>query len=404
VHLVDFKADPTPQPTAEVLHWWTAGGEAKALKVIADAFAARHGVWIDDPIAGGGGDAARTVAKTRMLGGRPPTAMQWHLGLSLQQLADAGLLGEVDEVARRGDWDAVLPPLVAANAKYQGHYVAIPLDIHGENWLWSNPKVLATAGVAVPRSWEEFNDAAEKLRAAGFIPLAVGGQAWQQVILFSDVLLGLGGPLFYRRALVELDAEALADARMVRVFAELRLIKAMIDPGSGNRDWNETTRLVIDGKAAMQLMGDWAKGEFLAAGLEPVRDFGCSLAPGNEGAYVVASDALAVPRVADPARRQGQTLLAMTAMDPAVQRGFNLAKGSIPPRSDIPPDGFDVCARHAMAMMRGEAQVLPAIGSNMGIGGAQAGAIADAISLFFARDLSAEAGARALRDALDATR
>src|SRR5882672_12096852 len=59
------------EPTAEVLHWWTSGGEARALKVIADRFTESGGRWIDSPIAGGGGDAARTVAKTRMIGGKP---------------------------------------------------------------------------------------------------------------------------------------------------------------------------------------------------------------------------------------------------------------------------------------------------------------------------------------------
>src|SRR5258707_15710427 len=162
------------EPTAEVLHWWTSGGEARALKVIADRFAAQGGRWIDNPIAGGGGDAARTVAKTRILGGKPPTVMQWHLGLSLRQLAEAGLLGDVDEVARAGDWDGVLPPLLVANAKVGGHYVAIPVDIHGENWLWTNTKVLAAAGVAAPRSWPEFNKSAAKIRQAGDIPLALG--------------------------------------------------------------------------------------------------------------------------------------------------------------------------------------------------------------------------------------
>jgi glucose/mannose transport system substrate-binding protein len=267
------------EPTAEVLHWWTSGSEARALKVIADRFTAQGGRWIDNPIAGGGGDAARTVAKTRILGGKPPTIMQWHLGLSLRQLAEEGLLGDVDEVARAGDWDAALPPLLVANAKVAGHYVAIPVDIHGENWLWTNTKLLAAAGVAVPRNWPEFNEAAAKIRQAGFIPLALGGQGWQQVIIFSSVALGLGGPDFYRRALIELDAKYLAGPEMGAVFAELRLIKTMIDPGASNRDWNEATNLVATGKAAMQLMGDWAKGEFLAAGLVPERDFGCDASP-----------------------------------------------------------------------------------------------------------------------------
>src|SRR5260221_1235226 len=334
------------EPTAEVLHWWTSGGEARALKVIADRFTASGGRWIDSPIAGGGGDAAGTVAKTRMIGGKPPTIMQWHLGLSLRQLGDSGLLGEVDAVARDGNWDKVLPPLLVANAKIGGHYVTIPVDIHGENWLGTNSKVLAAAGVAVPRSWAEFNAAAETLRAAGYSPLALGGQGWQQVIVFSAVALGTGGPDFFRRAFVDLDAKALAGPEMVAVFAELRLIKGMIDPGASNRDWNEATNLVIQGKAAMQLMGDWAKGEFVASELVPERDFGCDPSPGAgdapRAAYVVAADSLAVPKIADPAQREGQILMARTAMDPAVQRDFSLAKDSIRARTDVRQAPFAV--------------------------------------------------------------
>src|SRR5260221_12936404 len=100
-------------PTAEVLHWWTSGGEARALKVIADRFAASGGRWIDSPIAGGGGDAARTVAKTRILGGKPPTVMQWHLGLSLRQLAGAGVVRGVGPgAAARQRGDVVAPLLL----------------------------------------------------------------------------------------------------------------------------------------------------------------------------------------------------------------------------------------------------------------------------------------------------
>jgi glucose/mannose transport system substrate-binding protein len=319
-------------------------------------------------------------------------------------LAEEGLLGNVDEVARAGDWDGVLPPLLVANAKIGGHYVAIPVDIHGENWLWTNTKVLAAAGVAAPRSWPEFNEAAAKIRQAGYIPLALGGQGWQQVIVFSSVALGLGGPEFYRRALIELDAQSLAGPEMEAVFAELRLIKTMIDPGASNRDWNEATNLVIAGKAAMQLMGDWAKGEFIAAGLVPERDFGCEASPGAGNGYVIAADALAVPKLGDPEQRKGQLLLAATAMEPAVQRDFSLAKGSIPARRDVAPDAFDVCARKAMTTVRESRDLLPAIGSSMGIGAAAAGAITDAVSLFFARDMTPEQGARALRDAVAGSR
>ena len=51
---------------AEVLHWWTSGGEAKALQVLKDDFAKKGGTWKDMPVAGGGGDAAMAVSYTHL--------------------------------------------------------------------------------------------------------------------------------------------------------------------------------------------------------------------------------------------------------------------------------------------------------------------------------------------------
>jgi glucose/mannose transport system substrate-binding protein len=392
------------QPTAEVLHWWTSGGEAKALRVIHDRFIAEGGKWVDNPVAGGGGDAAETVAKTRILGGKPPTVMQWHLGLSLQQLAQAGLLGDVDEVAAKEQWDALLPPLIAENAKVGGKYVAIPVDIHGENWLWTNPKVFAAAGVAVPTTWDEFDAAAAEIEAAGYIPLAVGGQDWQETIIFADVVLAVGGPNFFDAALVRLEDAAFESPTMLEVFAELVKIRDMMDPGAGNRSWNETTNLVITGKAAMQFMGDWAKGEFSAAGMKPGVDFGCALAPGSGDAYSIAADSFAVPRVTDPDQRAGQLLMAHVVMEPETQRDFSFAKGSVPPRKDVSLDGFDQCSRIAMNILRKSPHLLPSLGSGMAVPLAQGGAISDTIAAFFASPMSPEAAARSLSAAVAAAK
>jgi len=61
-------------PKAEVLHWWTSGGEAKALSVLKADFAAKGGVWTDMPVAGGGGDAAMQTLKARIVAGDSPAA------------------------------------------------------------------------------------------------------------------------------------------------------------------------------------------------------------------------------------------------------------------------------------------------------------------------------------------
>ena len=61
---------------AEVIHWWTSGGEAAAIKEFANAYTKGGGTWVDTPIAGGGGAQARTVMANRTMGGDPPTAAQ----------------------------------------------------------------------------------------------------------------------------------------------------------------------------------------------------------------------------------------------------------------------------------------------------------------------------------------
>ena len=195
--------------TVEVLHWWTSGGEAKAVGTLKSAFEAQDGTWNDSPIAGGGGDAAMTALRARVVAGNPPTAVQLK-GPGIQEWAEQGALNDVEAVADAENWDSVLPPVLAGIMKYEGKYVAAPVNIHRVDWIWANPSLLEKAGVTeMPTTWDEFNAAADKLMAAGITPLAHGGQPWQDATLFEDVVLGVGGADFYRKALVELDKDAL---------------------------------------------------------------------------------------------------------------------------------------------------------------------------------------------------
>ena len=83
---------------AEVLHWWTSGGESAAVKVFADAFTAAGGTWIDTAIAGG--QNARTAGINRIVGGNPPTAMQFNTGKQFDELVGNGLLRDLDGAGR----------------------------------------------------------------------------------------------------------------------------------------------------------------------------------------------------------------------------------------------------------------------------------------------------------------
>ena len=87
--------------------------------------------------------------------------------------------------------------------------------------------------------------------------------------MFETVALGVGGAEYYQLAFVELDEAALNSDTTLKVFDVFGQIRPLIDSNASGRDWNLATNMVIQGEAGMQLMGDWAKGEFSVAGQQP---------------------------------------------------------------------------------------------------------------------------------------
>jgi glucose/mannose transport system substrate-binding protein len=125
----------------EVLHYWTSGGEAKSVAELKKIMQAKGHVWKDFAVAGGGGDNAATVLKSRVVSGNPPAAAQIK-GPAIQEWATEGVLANLDATAKAEKWDSLLPAVVANVMKYKGIYVAAPVNVHRVNWVWANPEVL----------------------------------------------------------------------------------------------------------------------------------------------------------------------------------------------------------------------------------------------------------------------
>jgi len=372
----------------EVLHWWTSGGEAKAASSLKAMLQAKGDTWKDFVVVGGGGDSAMAVLRSRVASGNAPAAAQIK-GPSLQEWAREGVLANMDDVARAERWDELLPKGVSAIMKYQGHYVAAPVNVHRVNWLWANPEAFRRAGARLPNNWDEFFAAAEALKKAGIVPVAHGGQNWQDFTLFEAVALGVGGVDFYKKAMVQLDPAALAGPAMEKVLLTFKRINAYTDRGAPGRDWNIATAMVISGEAGMQVMGDWAKGEFLAAGKLPGRDFVCTPTPGSARAFTFNIDSFALFKLKNESNIKAQKDLAAAIMSPEFQEAFNLAKGSIPVRLNMKMDKFDDCARTSSADFVASAKVgalLPSISQGMAVNPAAEAAIKDVVSLYWNSD------------------
>ncbi|HDR29134.1 ABC transporter substrate-binding protein, partial [Rhodovulum sp.] len=279
---------------------------------------------------------------------------------------------------------------------------AAPVNIHRVDWIWANPEVLARAGIeAMPTTWDEFNAAADALLAAGITPLAHGGQPWQDATIFENVVLSVGGADFFRAALVDLDQDALNSPTMVAAFDQLRRMRGYVDPNFSGRDWNLATAMVMNGEAAFQIMGDWAKGEFLAAGKVPGEDFLCAPTPGN--GFVLNSDSFTFFKVSGEDNIAGQKLLASLIMSPGFQATFNLAKGSIPARTDVQLEAFDACAQrsHDDLLKATEANALvPSMAHEMAISRSVRGEFLDLATEFFNSNMSSEDAAERLAAAV----
>lgn len=270
----------------EVLHWWTSGGESKAVGVLKDDMQKQGYTWKDFAVAGGAGAAAMTALKTQVISGNAPSAAQIK-GPLIQEWAEQGVLVPIDSVA--GDWKKNLPPQIDKIMHADGHYVAAPFSVHRVNWIWINKAALDKVGAQPPATWPEFFALADKLKAAGIQPVAAGGQPWQDLTLWEDVVLSQGAD-FYKKALVDLDQKTLTSQQMVGVFDTVRKIESYMDNGRTGRDWNLATAMVINGKAGMQFMGDWAKGEFANANKQPGTDYICAPVPGTSKAYTFNVD------------------------------------------------------------------------------------------------------------------
>ena len=170
---------------------------------------------------------------------------------------------------------APLPQAILSVIKVDGHFYAVPID-HMPGWIWYSKAAFKKAGiVAEPATVDQLFAALDKLKAAGLIALAHGGQPWQEHLIFMRMLADVGGKDLYLTVLRERDQRAIGSAAFRKVLLAFKRMQSYVDPGAPRRNWNDATALLIAGKAGVQIMGDWAKGELTAAHQLPGRDYGC---------------------------------------------------------------------------------------------------------------------------------
>lgn len=346
----------------EVVHWWTSGGEQAAVSVFANEFDATGDHWVDGAIALG--ETARATVMQRALGGDPPDASQFNPGRQYEELIAAGLLLDLTPLAEKEGWDNFIrPDQIKAPCKIDGKWWCVPVNIHMQNWAWASVAAFKKAGLEVPSTWDEYIADLPKLKDAGVIPFAVGGDGggWQVSLLANQLILAQLGADAVEKIWKDKDLDLAGGPDVLKAFQTLKSLGDYADDGSPNRSWADTTALVIQGEAALQVMGDWAQGEFQVAGQKPGVDYACLLGPlVPEPKYVrTGGDIFVFFKQNDPDVERAQLSLASLMVNPRTQALFNTAKGSAPVRDDVDMSLANDCMKKAIDVLKQPGSVVP---------------------------------------------
>jgi len=325
----------------EIFSWWTAGGEADGLNALFQIYRRKYpGVEIiNATVAGGAGTNAKAVLKTRMQGGNPPDSFQVHGGAELiDTWVKTGFMEPITAIAREEGWQRVMPKDLVQIVSYQGEMYSVPVNVHRGNVLWYNKKLFDDNGLRAPTTWEQFFQVAQTLRSKGITPLALGDKnKWEAAHLFEDVLLASLGANGYRGLWTGQTPWTGEGVR--RALETMARILSFANTDHAALVWDQAVQLLIDGKAAMNVMGDWAAGYFTSKGWKPNVHYGFAPAPGTAGTFVVVTDTFGLPKRAP--HRQNAINWLRVAGSKEGQEAFNPLKGSICARTDCDMSKFD---------------------------------------------------------------
>jgi glucose/mannose transport system substrate-binding protein len=346
--------------TLSVFSWWTGGGEAAGLDKLIKIWNKQHPEcqFKNETVAGGAGTNAKAVLANRLKAGNPPDSFQGHAGAELRDYIKAGQLLPVDSIYKAAGFNKIFPASLINQIRYNGHLYSVPVNIHRANVLWYNPKTLKANGITVPKTWAQFIAALKKADAAGLIPLAMGEQ-WTAQHLLETVMIGALGTKGWAALWKPNSQGKWAAANVTAALNRFNALLGYTNSDAGSLTWQDAGKLIADGKAAFNVMGDWQDGYFSGTkkggnlALKPGTQYGWTLVPGTANVYDWLSDSFTLPKGA-PHRAAAVEWLTFLGSRLA-QDTFNPVKGSIPARKDAKPSLYGPYLKTALRDWKADA-------------------------------------------------
>ena len=336
---------PEPQASKQlvVYHWWTAGGEREAMNKIMEWFSKKNPdiTVVDNPIAGGGGIALKTVLLGLLAAKMPPDTFQSLSGAELKMYVDGNYVDSVDDIWQANNLDTNYPAVIGRMTTFNGHHYGIPMNAHRANWLFYSKKVFDELNLQPPNNVDEMIAVAKtiKEKKPDVVPIGLGTRdKFQAVFLFDVVLLSVGGPDAYEKFYTgQLDANT--DPTLQKAFEKYKELIPYLYEFHGAKVWSDIAGPMAEGKFGMMIIGDFAAGQLVQAGYKEGVDWEAEAFPKQpEEVFLMIVDTFTRPTGAKSPDSTTAWLNNLT--DPQVQQEFNIIKGSIAIHKDVPDSAY----------------------------------------------------------------
>jgi raffinose/stachyose/melibiose transport system substrate-binding protein len=211
-------------------------------------------------------EAFKAKLTTTMQAGKPPDVFQSWGGGTLNEQATAGLVKDV--TAPTKSWIGSLNDAGVGLYKINGKQYGVPYNL-GLVGVWYNKKLFKKAGIdAPPTTWDEFLADVQKLKQAGITPIAVGEKdKWPGMFWWANLSLRVAGKDAMAKAAT--DGSTFTQPGFVKAGQQLKKLIDMkpFQAGYLASPWDGAggeAATVGNGRAAMDLMGQWAPSTFNA--------------------------------------------------------------------------------------------------------------------------------------------
>jgi glucose/mannose transport system substrate-binding protein len=402
------RAEPV-KPRLTAISQWASGSDGAAISALGKLFEQNGGIWQHSPVPGFTTDMMNKL-RAQIMSGDPPAASQLK-GPEIAAWSKIAPTVDLDAVVAAAGYEKFVAPELAALHKPYGHWIALPLQLYRINTLFASKKAMDKVGATkLPATWAEFNELATKMQAAGIIPLANGGIRYDDGMKWEIALNGIN-PAVYRKAIMELDTDALMGPDVLGAFEQTRKLADWMNPSIASQGWSVQVAPFIRGEIGLLLMGGWAQGNIINGGFT-FADFMSGPAPQDNGraAYIMNADAFILWKQKEADLQAGQLLFAKLVMELSTQEMYSHITGSIPVRTDadLSGAGWSDAQRSSAQGLKDalkEKQVVLSLAHNMAQPNPITAAMIDVLTEFVHnKDLKPKEAQQRLADAIDSAR